>query len=172
MLSLQELEQLRTAPRPVDSPNHKTFTILYIHPDYPFPLLQPIQVPRLPSIVGPSFALGLQTVLKGSPYLPDNTEVSLGAFLCVDNAAPLPEYMSVTLCGGPFFFRGPLCNDFALCSRTADTVYHLVHGFAYVLDGHGQLRNAVDMDKWTIWNWFRSKSCNHLITPAQQYNPF
>ncbi|KAJ3757484.1 hypothetical protein EV360DRAFT_83968 [Lentinula raphanica] len=170
MISLQQLEALRTAPRLPDTATLKTFTILYIHPDYPFPLIQPIRVPLVNSIVGPTFAIGLQTILKGSPYLPETAKVSLGAFLTVDNAGPMCDYMSVTLLDGPPFFREP-CTNMAMCSRTVNTPFHIVHGFAYALDGYGNLRDAVAADTWTLWNWLRSKTCTHAITAAQNYNP-
>ncbi|KAJ3764369.1 hypothetical protein EV360DRAFT_77478 [Lentinula raphanica] len=170
--TLHELNLLRAAPRLPDTATERTFDILYIHPDHPFPLLQPIRVPFIPGAVGAGFVFGLLAVLQGSPYIPVNSDMSLNAVLCVDNGTPVTEFMSVALRNGPPFFRGPLCTDVALCTRTVSTRFHLVHGFAYMIDGHGELRNAVNSDRWTLWNWLRTKSCNHRVTYAQDFNPF
>ncbi|KIK54335.1 hypothetical protein GYMLUDRAFT_63274 [Collybiopsis luxurians FD-317 M1] len=96
--TLSELATLCESQHAADTANHRTFTILVIHPDCPEPLLQPIGVDLvvgLPVPVGQgAWLMSLNKIMKGSMYLPANMTTGLITFIQASKVNPA-ENMAV-----------------------------------------------------------------------------
>ncbi|KAH7867649.1 uncharacterized protein C8R40DRAFT_1178876 [Lentinula edodes] len=122
--SLQTLQTLRSAPHLPDTATQKTIDILYMHPDFQFPLIQPIVVPWFPSPLPAGhggWTLRLHEILIGSPYIPPNSTVTLGTFLNIDNGGAAHETMCITSCNNPPWNLVPACSVASTCVRSLTT---------------------------------------------------
>ncbi|KAJ4482999.1 hypothetical protein C8J55DRAFT_559823 [Lentinula edodes] len=170
--SLDALSTLRSAPSLPDTVNRRTVYFYYVHPDFPFPLRQPLSFELSPEVAHhprpwiSSFLIAIQQ----SAYQPAGAVAPTLACLAVDEVGRNTEIIMLSMHQGPPYAITQ-CNTSSTCTRTTDTCYSTTHAFGIAIDSEGHLRDVDVGDQWVVWNWFRSKACLHPITSNQQYDP-
>ncbi|KAH7877337.1 uncharacterized protein C8R40DRAFT_70379 [Lentinula edodes] len=149
-----------------------TVYFYYVHPDFPFPLRQPLSFELSPQVAHhprpwiSSFLIAIQQ----SAYQPAGVIAPTLACLAVDEVGRNTEIIMLSMHQGPPYAISQ-CNNASTCTRTTETCYSITHAFGIAIDSEGHLRDVDAGDQWVLWNWFRYKACLHPITSHQQYDP-
>ncbi|KAJ3886749.1 hypothetical protein GG344DRAFT_69391 [Lentinula edodes] len=161
--SLDNLAALRNVSSPPDTDNRRTVFFYYIHPDFPFPLRQPLSFELSPQVAHhprpwiSSFLIAIQQ----SAYQPAGAVAPTLACLAVNEVGRNTEIIMLSMHQGPPYAITQ-CNIASTCTRTTDTCYSTTHAFGIAIDSQGHLRNVDVGDQWVIWNWFRSEHVFHM----------